>query len=439
MSRPVADPVALEPFPRLHIRPERGWVNDPNGIGRWDGRWHVFYQHNPDAPVHDAICWGHASSADLLTWRDDGVALRPRPGRIDAAGVWSGVATTGDDGAPVLVYTAVPDSPANAGVALARRRPGGGWEAGERFVATSLTEQGIRDVRDPFLLRIGGRRYAILGAGRTDGTPLVLIYDATDLERWRLLGPLLDGADPAVRALAPAEIWECPSLVRLGGDDDPDASWALIVSRWRAGGDHQLRGVAALTGTVDVTGDHPRFVPSAGHPLDDGPDFYAPQAYDDGDRVLLWGWTWEGHGPGGRSADDVAAAGWAGALTFPRELALRDGRVTSEPARELTGLRRAELAAGGPELRLAVPAWEVVTGGSVAVSLDGPDGSREVWRTPPGTDGGARVLVDGSVVEAFAGGAPSTVRAYPAPGESWTVRAGDGAPLTAWELGPPTP
>ncbi len=433
MNRPVADAVALHPFPRLHIRPERGWVNDPNGIGHWDGRWHVFYQHNPDAPVHDAICWGHASSADLLTWRDEGVALRPRLGTIDAAGVWSGVATTDDDGAPVLVYTAVPDDAANAGVAVARRRPGGEWARGDRFAAPPLGMDRIRDVRDPFVLRIGGRRYGILGSGRTDGSPLVLIYDATDLDRWQLLGRLLDGADPAVRALAPAGIWECPSLVRLGDGDD--APWALIVSRWQSGGDHQLRGVTALVGELDVTGDHPRFVCRSGHPLDDGPDFYAPQAYDAGDRVLLWGWTWEGRGPGGRSAADVAASGWAGALTFPRELALRDGRVTSAPARELVGLRRAECVVDGPVLRLAVPAWEVVAEGAVVVSLDGPDGSREVWRAA----GDVRVLVDGSVVEAFAGGAASTLRAYPAPGEIWTVRVDDGVQVSAWELGPPSP
>ncbi|HPQ85464.1 MAG TPA: hypothetical protein PLQ14_13485, partial [Actinomycetota bacterium] len=76
----------------MHARPALGWVNDPNGIGRWDGRWHVMYQWNPAAAVHGDIHWGHMSSADLLSWRDDGVALRPRPGDIDAAGVWSGVA-----------------------------------------------------------------------------------------------------------------------------------------------------------------------------------------------------------------------------------------------------------------------------------------------------------------------------------------------------------
>jgi beta-fructofuranosidase len=45
------------------------------------------------------------------------------------------------------------------------------------------------------------------------------------------------------------------------------------------------------------------------------------------------------------------------------------------------------------------------------------------------------VLVDGSVVEAFADGDAWTVRAYPRAGESWRVRAD--AELSAWELGLP--
>ena len=50
-----------------------------------------------------------------------------------------------------------------------------------------------------------------------------------------------------------------------------------------------------------------------------GPTFYAPQVLVDGDRVLLWGWAWEG---AQRTPEEVAAAGWAGVLTFPRELSL---------------------------------------------------------------------------------------------------------------------
>ena len=55
-------------FPTLHIRPATGWINDPNGVSRIDGTYHVFYQLNPNSPTHGDIHWGHHSSPDLFTW-----------------------------------------------------------------------------------------------------------------------------------------------------------------------------------------------------------------------------------------------------------------------------------------------------------------------------------------------------------------------------------
>ena len=42
--------------------------------------------------------------------------------------------------------------------------------------------------------------------------------------------------------------------------------------------------------------------------------------------------------------------GWAGALTLPRELSVKDGRVLQKPIRELTGLRQEVLLDGALEV-----------------------------------------------------------------------------------------
>ena len=73
-----------------------------------DGRYHVFFQYNPVAPVHEAIHWGHVSSTDLIHWQEHPIALAPRPGLIDGAGCWSGCVVD-DGGVPTAVYTANPD------------------------------------------------------------------------------------------------------------------------------------------------------------------------------------------------------------------------------------------------------------------------------------------------------------------------------------------
>ena len=91
--------------PVTHFLPPANWMNDPNGLIRWAGRYHLFYQHNPNAPVWGHIHWGHAVSDDLMHWRDLPLALAPTPGSYDADGCWSGC-TVDDGGTPTLVYTA---------------------------------------------------------------------------------------------------------------------------------------------------------------------------------------------------------------------------------------------------------------------------------------------------------------------------------------------
>ena len=67
-------------FPTLHRAHRRGWINDPNGIMEADGRWHVYFQYNPASARHEHIRWGHVSSPDLVSWREEPEGPTPRPG-----------------------------------------------------------------------------------------------------------------------------------------------------------------------------------------------------------------------------------------------------------------------------------------------------------------------------------------------------------------------
>ena len=61
----------------LHLEACKGWINDPNGLCFFQGKYHAFFQHNPHAPKWDTMHWGHAVSDDLLHWEERPIALYP--------------------------------------------------------------------------------------------------------------------------------------------------------------------------------------------------------------------------------------------------------------------------------------------------------------------------------------------------------------------------
>jgi sucrose-6-phosphate hydrolase SacC (GH32 family) len=98
--------------PQFHFTAAENWINDPNGLVCYGGIYHLFFQYNPTGRESANKSWGHATSQDLVHWRQHDTVLVP-----DELGeIWSGSAVVdvnntsgfgrGKEKPIVLIYTA---------------------------------------------------------------------------------------------------------------------------------------------------------------------------------------------------------------------------------------------------------------------------------------------------------------------------------------------
>jgi beta-fructofuranosidase len=404
--------------PTVHFAAADGWINDPHGI-YWDGRrYQLYFQAVPQRTTWAPDCrWGHASSDDLLTWREHPLALVPQEWET---GCWSGCVVSDAPGATQAFYTRVGSEDLDLGeIALALPDETGGFvSSAEDVVLRPPHDPTVRVFRDPVVRRHSGGWQMIVGGGRADGTGCVFDYRSADLRAWASHGELCSG-----RILPPTpgsgEAWECPQLVRIGDRD------VLVVSVQVDGAAGPV--VAAVSDTRG-TFDEPRWQPFAY-----GAIAYATSAFRDRDgRACVTSWLRE-------RPDWADASAWAGAESLPAVLGLSpsgDAIVEPHPAvlasdmiahlearavsvvdvQALSGAARCSVRPGEPiDLFVRGLRGDVlrVVGDGADVTVVDPLTGAET-QLPRRAEGlGVDVLVDADIVEVYAGGSYGVWRLAP--------------------------
>lgn len=291
---------------KYHFEPAYGWMNDPNGLIYFKGKYHAFFQHNPKESKWGQMHWGHAVSEDLIHWQELPIALSPDMDYENDGGCFSGSAVE-KDGIMYLFYTSVSEN-------LGQTQSVAMSEDGVHFrkydgnpIISEPPCDGSKDFRDPKVTVIDGKYYMVVGSGK-DGIGKVLLYKSEDLLNWEYIGVLYENK-------AFGKVFECPDFFKIGDH------YVLMFSKM----------ITDMNKTQFIIGDFDgeRFYPKSFQSPENGPQFYAPQTFEDdnGRRILIgWFYDWEKNPAPGLT--------FAGALTVPREMKIDDGKIHLFPVAE---------------------------------------------------------------------------------------------------------
>lgn len=300
----------------LHYRPQKGWINDPNGLVFFKGYYHIFYQHAPNCELpfkDEEMHWGHARTKDFVNWEELPVALYPdKP--YDRGGCWSGTAIV-KDGILYLFYASVVRIPGETKqwsqtVSMAYSEDGINFKKYEKNpIIDSYPADGCPDFRDPAVAFIDGSYYLVMASGNPQARKArLLLYKSENLTDWAYNGIMAEWDN--------GRCAECPSFVQSGDKcflsasvltEDDDHYFSIMYGGFKDG----------------------KFTAELSAEIDKGPDQYAGQMFkDDKGRCILISWL-PGWSYAGFAEKDI------GCMSVPRRISVKDNKLVAYPVEEM--------------------------------------------------------------------------------------------------------
>ena len=303
--------------PAYHFISPEGRLNDPNGLGFWNGRGHLFYQAYP--PEDTRQHWGHAVSDDMIHWQDLPLAIYPDP----ESKVYSG-ATFVDGNRVSAAYHGV----GYGNIAAISTDPLLlNWEKLPDPIVpiTKKGENKPYNVFDPCIWRKGEYYYALSAGTQPTGpdgqrVPAEYLFRSKDLKQWEYMHQFIEHNDYSLVG----DDGACPYFWPIGDK----GKHILLHFSHKSGGKY-------LIGDYDTAAD--KFIVTGGGNFNHGPvsngGVHAPSAFPDGNGgiVAIFNMT-SGKRIGGNSYSEL--------MTLPRLLTLDSlGFLRIQPYGDIESLR----------------------------------------------------------------------------------------------------
>lgn len=311
--------------PIFHITGEKGWINDPNGLVKFRGQYHVFFQYHPFSCEWGPMHWGHVVSDDLVHFTYLPIALTPGD-PFDKDGCFSGTALVVDD-TLYVVYTGFVGNEDPYKVkqiqCLASSKDGIHFtKHGAIITEKDLPKEYIKcDFRDPKLTKKGDTYYLFVATRRVENGGSILLYKSRDLKKWEFVNDVLTHESEG-RMIECVDYHEDLGLLIYSEQDFPKDNYHCLNTH-------------SCEYELGKLSDEGKFIPSSPKTLIDyGFDFYAPQVTDEDHYLIAWLNMWDRNNPSSKY-------GFAGQLTVPRKVTIEDGMMLQTPV--LYGTKQKEV------------------------------------------------------------------------------------------------
>lgn len=317
--------------PSFHGMPSAGWTNETHGATYYNGKYHVFFQKNPNGPYMSRLNWGHIVSDNLYKWEEDPTAISPEEA-YDKKGCWSGCVFTDDEltgGKPNIFYTAVDYGRAT----IAQAQPADDdlltWTKKSGNPVINGRPNGLTDdFRDCYVFRNGTDLYMIVGSSKNGvGVTTLHKYDKST-KTWSNDGKLFFSGSNANQD---GTFWEMPNITKIGD------KWLFTATPLNTG-----VGVRTLywTGSINADGTFapdsrtPKTVEMAGFSKD-GYGLLSPTIFQKDGKTLMLGIV-----PDKLPGSENYKMGYAHTYSLPREISLDSkGNLIQKPFSGLTAMR----------------------------------------------------------------------------------------------------
>ncbi|MCD7808724.1 MAG: glycoside hydrolase family 32 protein [Erysipelotrichaceae bacterium] len=315
---------------KYHLMPPVGWLNDPNGLCQFHGTYHIFYQYSPLSPYGAHKGWGHYSTKDFITFKQEDIPIVP-DSDIDKDGAYSGSAFIDYDRIHFFYTGNIKFEGHYDYINEGRGHYVNYFYSDDGFHFSNkeclLKNEDYPDnmschVRDPKIIKKDNQYYLVLGARTKDSVGCIMLYKSNDLKHW-IYDKTLTTPYPF------GYMWECPDLFEL------DNHTVLITCPQGVNQDGYKYENIYQNGYFFYDNGFSNF-----HELDHGFDFYAPQTFEDekGRRILI---GWMGL-PDTDYINPTVEYYWQHALTLPRILSIKNNHIYQFPIIETNKLINTE-------------------------------------------------------------------------------------------------